>query len=269
MFNTIDTFHINHKEVRIKFIEYVLSRLPNRCIIKHFCRNLNFDRVLELTGFLQKDSQGKTVWARTEFYTFRDLPFEWTMLVNVNLAGREPNGIVQAADHDLRCREIITRLEKIQTLRGNSLFKSVNLSESGADLIVQLNPEISLDDRIQFGDQMITIEALINKKGLPRGIHTDAPPGIIAVIGPGIRPGYRVQNAHVYDCAPTFLYSLGLPVARDLDGKILQEIFLSNKEQSLQKITVESFGVRNVPHMMTTTDADKRLKKELRALGYI
>lgn len=54
------------------------------------------------------------------------------------------------------------------------------------------------------------------------GVHaTQMPPGFILLAGAGIRPGTLLGNAHVLDIAPTILTLLGLPVAQDMDGKVL------------------------------------------------
>jgi Type I phosphodiesterase / nucleotide pyrophosphatase len=53
----------------------------------------------------------------------------------------------------------------------------------------------------------------------------DAPDGVLLLYGEGIRPGALVTSARLVDVAPTLLYGLGFPVARDLDGKVLTAAF--------------------------------------------
>ena len=43
-------------------------------------------------------------------------------------------------------------------------------------------------------------------------------------VGEGIEPGSTVRGASVVDVAPTILYLLGLPVARDMEGRVLTEL---------------------------------------------
>ena len=43
-------------------------------------------------------------------------------------------------------------------------------------------------------------------------------------VGDGIRPGVVLQGASVLDVAPTILYLSGLPVARDMEGRVLTEM---------------------------------------------
>jgi len=49
--------------------------------------------------------------------------------------------------------------------------------------------------------------------------------GVLVLGGEGVRPGTLVTGAELVDVAPTLLYALGLPVARDLDGRLLTEAF--------------------------------------------
>ncbi len=54
--------------------------------------------------------------------------------------------------------------------------------------------------------------------------HGGAPDGVLLVAGEGIRPGATPAGATVLDVAPTILYLMGLPVARDMEGRVLTEI---------------------------------------------
>ena len=49
--------------------------------------------------------------------------------------------------------------------------------------------------------------------------------GVLALYGEGIRPGALLTGARLVDVAPTILYALGMPVARDLDGQVLTAAF--------------------------------------------
>jgi hypothetical protein len=56
------------------------------------------------------------------------------------------------------------------------------------------------------------------------GTHASAPDGFLMAAGDGIRPGAVLQGATVLDVAPTILYLSGLPVARDMEGRVLTEM---------------------------------------------
>lgn len=52
-----------------------------------------------------------------------------------------------------------------------------------------------------------------------------APDGALFLLGDHIRPGTLLTGARGVDVMPTLLYGLDLPVARDLDGRVLTEAF--------------------------------------------
>lgn len=56
------------------------------------------------------------------------------------------------------------------------------------------------------------------------GTHADAPDGLLLAVGDGIRAGATLNAASVLDIAPTILYLMGLPVARDMEGRVLTEM---------------------------------------------
>jgi len=60
-----------------------------------------------------------------------------------------------------------------------------------------------------------------------RGTAAGAPDGVLLLAGPGIEGGLRLPRAQLVDVLPTLLYGLGLPIARDLDGRVLTAAFES------------------------------------------
>ncbi len=58
----------------------------------------------------------------------------------------------------------------------------------------------------------------------PSGAHDGAPDGMVFAVGDGIRPGALLERGSVLDLAPTLLYLMGLPVARDMEGRVWTEI---------------------------------------------
>jgi predicted AlkP superfamily phosphohydrolase/phosphomutase len=56
------------------------------------------------------------------------------------------------------------------------------------------------------------------------GTHERAPDGFLLAYGSSVAPG-RLPRGAIVDVAPTLLYFLGLPVARDMDGHARTDIF--------------------------------------------
>jgi arylsulfatase A-like enzyme len=57
------------------------------------------------------------------------------------------------------------------------------------------------------------------------GVLTGRADGVLLLHGEGVRAGAFVADATVEDVVPTLLYALGLPLARDLDGRALTAAF--------------------------------------------
>lgn len=100
-----------------------------------------------------------------------------------------------------------------------------------------------------------------NHYGLPAG--TPPPDGILTLLGPGVKPGVRI-DASVLDIAPTILYLKGLPVGADMDGKPLLEALTSPKpvRTALYTRMKHQKGKENL-------ELDKKKLEELKSLGYI
>lgn len=72
-------------------------------------------------------------------------------------------------------------------------------------------------------------EAVARLMGDPdfSGTHERAPDGFLLMWGASIDPG-RHQRGSIVDVAPTLLYFLGLPIARDMDGYARADLFMKS-----------------------------------------
>jgi len=68
------------------------------------------------------------------------------------------------------------------------------------------------------------LTALSGRQSLAGSSQT-GPDGMILLSGPGVLAGQRLQDTEAVDIMPTLLYGLGLPIARDLDGRVLTAAF--------------------------------------------
>lgn len=81
---------------------------------------------------------------------------------------------------------------------------------------------ILLSDHGFRSDQLRRSEIPMDAAG-PAAEHREY--GILVAAGPGIRQGGRLTGASLLDVTPTVLTLLGLPVGRDMDGRVLTELF--------------------------------------------
>jgi tetratricopeptide (TPR) repeat protein len=94
--------------------------------------------------------------------------------------------------------------------------------------------------------------------------------GSIAFYGPEVKRGHRISDATVMDVAPTVLYTLGLPVDRKMEGRVLTDAFrdewVAGRDVAYTTL-YDSVFVQGDP---TTGGGDSEaLKQKLVSLGYV
>jgi predicted AlkP superfamily phosphohydrolase/phosphomutase len=105
-------------------------------------------------------------------------------------------------------------------------------------------------------------------KDTPWGFHHMN--GIFIALGESFKKGYRLEKSAIIDLAPTILYTMGIPVPSDMDGKVLEEIF---GEQYLRNhpICFSQTG-KKIDHKeknVYSQDEQMKIEERLRGLGYL
>jgi predicted AlkP superfamily phosphohydrolase/phosphomutase len=95
--------------------------------------------------------------------------------------------------------------------------------------------------------------------------------GIVILAGSHVRHGQGERKASILDITPTVLYLVGLPVGRDMEGRVLTEAidpaFLSAYPP--ETIRTHEVGTIREPPIAVPTDADERIQQRLKSLGYL
>lgn len=98
-----------------------------------------------------------------------------------------------------------------------------------------------------------------------------SPYGIIVMNGPGIKKGGTISGASILDLTPTLLTLYGLPVGKDMDGKVLTAAF----DEAVEPNFIDSWEEVNGNSGMHKKDAiedpwaAQEAMKQLVELGYI
>lgn len=114
---------------------------------------------------------------------------------------------------------------------------------------------------------------LVAKRTETMGTHH--PLGILAVRGPGIRAGARMETARLEDVTPTLLYAMGLPIPDGLDGQVLTDWFTDEHRsgRSVQVVSEANVSVAAAAAAeepaMPPPPGEAEVMERLRALGYI
>jgi len=205
-------------------------------------------------------------WARTRAFFAQDKG------VWVNLAGREPEGVVPESDFDAVIEEARSALLRLTSHEdGEPVFEGVMRRDeafAGAwssrlpDLVmVTRRDEYVYNERPGYGEVIVPADSTT-------GTHSRD--GILIAWGRGVENNASFETQpNLRDVGPTALASLGCPLTTDMDGRVLMEVLVDSSDLSRQgssyKQTVDESAVNSVYN----TAEEARLRERLRALGYI
>jgi type I phosphodiesterase/nucleotide pyrophosphatase len=105
--------------------------------------------------------------------------------------------------------------------------------------------------------------------------HKQGPDGIFIISGPGIVPGHKVEGPHVLDILPTLCYLMGVPVGRDMPGRVLEEVFTDSFRSAQRLEYIDSYDDYSLKrffsagHKAADTGVSDEMVERLKAIGYV
>jgi predicted AlkP superfamily phosphohydrolase/phosphomutase len=148
---------------------------------------------------------------------------------------REPKGIVKKEEYESLRNEIIEELRQIsvKAYRREELYYGDYL-ELAPDIILQTDDYVSsISAKVGYGKEFL-------EDFYFGGSHRIN--GIFIAWGSDIKENLEV-NARIYDIAPTILHIFGIPIPKDMDGRVLKEIYKG--DLALRKINYCELDERN------------------------
>ncbi len=210
-------------------------------------------------------------WSRTTAYAAG-----FGTPIFVNLKGREPQGCVEpGAEYEALLKRLTDDLRAMRhpatgepfvdkILRSRDLFFGPYADRA---------PDLMFEPR-DWKNQAYGLHDFASNRWLePSSDHTGTHrmDGILFLHGPGVRPGYAIQNATLCDVAPTVLALMGVPIPTSMDGQPLAAA-LSDELKSQLKIAYRDADqvadMRTTMPVMSEED-EKIIRDRLEALGYL
>jgi predicted AlkP superfamily phosphohydrolase/phosphomutase len=190
--------------------------------------------------------------------------------VYLNMAGREPYGIVEQGDYEQRRQEVIDALNELTDEEGRPLISEIIVreetyhgpyAESGPDL------HLIIDDYNMIAFPLFATDGKVitNQIRGDSGCHRRE--GIFIAHGPLIQEAQDITGANILDLAPTIMHLLGQAVPRIMDGRVLQEIFASHSEISYLEEGADTAAPADSQSL--SQDEEAQLEERLRSLGYL
>ena len=248
---------------RFAYLEKVYRSLP--ASFKKIATNLDSQTMMNLDAIN---------WKQTKAYRFPMYPPVEGVMINV--VGRQPEGCVQPGEEYETLRTRI--LEEVRKLRD---------PQTGEPIVLEAyrREELYSGERLETAPDLIlvtqdcykggtSIDGLISEVPLDvisklSGVHRMD--GIILAQGPHIRSNVRIEGAGIIDVAPTILYTLGMPIPSDMDGKPLVQLFEdSYTQQSAASYTDErKFEDVASDEYGYSEEEEESVRLKLEALGYL
>ncbi len=207
-------------------------------------------------------------WRRTSFYVHSSPNMRAKKKVRVNLEGREAFGTVAPEEADAMVAELRETLSRVVWKHSGEpvfLFPE-KLPHQDCELVVEVDTTdpgdiIELDGR-RVPDAVLNIVQ-------HSGTHNGRQPGVLIAAGPDIAQSAELENPYILDIAPTLLHALSLPVADDMTGRVMRELFTGDlaTREVVRIPSWEPKGARQGD--ATPSDADEEMLDALRALSYI
>jgi predicted AlkP superfamily phosphohydrolase/phosphomutase len=218
-------------------------------------------------------------WSRTQVYaTYDELVSRG---LRINLLGREPQGIVRpGAEYEALRNSLVKKIEALRRPdSGEEVVNKVHLRENlyhgphadaAPDLVIEWRDEAFFSTRPTADSTQIDGECPVKLSNLQTtGDHR--PNGILIAYGRGIREDRRIGPFDIKDVASTVLYAMGVPVPRNMDGRVLTELFedsyLANRPIIWGSTTSEaSTGSKTSGY---TEEETRVIRERLRGIGYL
>jgi predicted AlkP superfamily phosphohydrolase/phosphomutase len=217
-------------------------------------------KVYDLLGLHGKVSLSQPVnWQKTRAYTSIRSTGEG---VSINLAGREPDGVVDPADFEKVRDEVMDRLGSfVDPKTGRKPVKAIHKREDVfKGQYADRAPDILMVPA--EGYSLTHARSAIEDADWVSGDHRLE--GTIVAVGPNVKP--FESTPALIDLAPTLVAALDAPTAVQPKGRILHEVVGSEKALTSRESTVQIPGMGE--SAVSDTEADE-MEEHLRGLGYI
>ena len=254
-----------------QLVERARDQLPGRSFLK---RHLPERMRQRLRGL--RSATGAVVWEATRAYS---VPIHYPITgVCVNLAGRQPKGIVApGAEYERLRDELIASIAALRdpesraplvagVWRREDVFSGAHC-EDAPDLIVETTPGY------HGGFDLDQLGTPVSGASLRRlsGSHTWD--GILVAAGGPFRRGVAIDTPSLADVLPTALHLLGAPLPDDLDGRVLAEAlepaWMADHPVRVAATRAPGSDEGGRDRETLSSDDEGEMRKFLQGLGYV
>lgn len=238
----------NFLKVRnVKFVTY--KRKIERLLVSLGIINI-------LWKFLPKRTKERSMyeydcidWSSTKaYFSPKHFAFPWVG-IEINVKSKKEVGVVKPEKYEQLRNKLIEKLKELKDPgTGEKIIEKIfKREELYTGTHVHEAPDIILKFKFPYRGE----KSLGNKKLITQAIPTNIRGehklyGIFIAYGSQIRNGVELKGLNIVDIAPTILHVLGLPIPRDMDGRVLKEIFKYNSALYKRKVKLVELKERSI-----------------------
>ena len=256
---------------------YSLKKRIDKTRVRNLIRTFDF---LHLRKRIRKETRERVKKA----FLSDDLPVRWDKTkayfrttgeegIYINKTKRFDHGVVDDANYDTIVASLVEVLQDLRNPEnGEKVFDFVRKrsdvykgksTDDAPDIIVGPKKGYLLK-RHKPGSKVIDVA----RDPFLTGTHR--PEGIFVAKGSPFKKRQRPGPLKIEDFTPILLYSLNVPLPKDLDGNVSLAIFNDNFKDSCRIAYKDYEGIREKVFQDALGSADdKEIKKQLSQLGYI
>lgn len=161
-------------------------------------------------------------------------------------------------------------LEWVDPATGTPVVVGAALNKMRGQPFVEPCPDITLTLRDGGFVSILSSDQVVKPRKLADGTHR--PEGIFIGVGPAFKQDEQVDPLNLLDIAPLMLTLLGLPVPRDLEGRVPTEVLESGIVSTVGGSThsVAGTGADSAEDRAEPTEEDRQiLLRQMQKLGYM
>ena len=200
------------------------------------------------------------IWKNSKAYMTSDL----SKGININLAGREKEGIVPREEFYRVRSDIANKLKALKDEHGDNIFSFVDVKENVyKGTMTKQSPDIIL-----LPNEKFNVKSGLGKKNVQSriiGARHDVK-GIFMFRGQEIKKRFSCDLS-IEDLAPTILHFMGIGCPKDMDGRVASEMFSDGSESA--KRPVHSIAALNTDYDQDFIQEQESVSNKLKALGYL
>lgn len=255
--------------------------------VKDLLRNSRFSRVRAAyralaaarSNWAERSAKAHQSWADNagDVLAGRRLSVDWEKtrvvaiwayqmgFLHVNLAGRDPGGIVQPGqEYEQLLDQLIVKFQDIRhPATGDRLLQAVvrgrELYPGAGDGVLVPDLVLVPVDGYGFSFTMSEAPPEMSEEGSHR--HD----GVVLLQGQGLMPQPAGFSPNLVDVAPTILHVLGLPVPLDMDGRVWEEVFSRHRPVHFEKVD----NSVTAPADGYSQEEAALIEQRLKGLGYL